>query len=223
VGIFLYLLGKVTFMVIKGIIYDFDGTIMSTEKLHQQAWVEAGKELGIKVTSQMILAQKGLPDEDGVLLMVPSASKDFISRFIALKQQKVIGLLEKAQFNPGFLETWKLLKKQKLSVWVCTSSHQNFMEKVFSVFPIILSLKHKTIWRERYDHPKPFEDPLKVTLKKMKLLPQECVFVGDAYGDYQTAEAARVQFVYFCIDFDDGRIPAGIMRIKDHRELMRVL
>ncbi len=35
---------------IRGIIYDLDGTIILTQKLHEKAWIYAGKKFNIPIT-----------------------------------------------------------------------------------------------------------------------------------------------------------------------------
>mgnify|MGYP001611996742 CR=1 FL=1 len=48
---------------IKGVIYDLDGTLIKTEKLHESAWLYAGAKFGHPITNEMLLKQKGISNE----------------------------------------------------------------------------------------------------------------------------------------------------------------
>ena len=59
----------------------------------------------------------------------------------------------------------------------------------------------------------------------MKLQPNEVLFVGDAWSDYEAAKAADISFVYFLPDLKnpDPEIPPDVPQIKTHSEIFKHL
>ncbi|MCL6445562.1 MAG: HAD hydrolase-like protein [Alicyclobacillus sp.] len=47
-------------MEIKGVIYDLDGVIVNTARLHLEAWTMLAEELGVQMTDEIELALRGL-------------------------------------------------------------------------------------------------------------------------------------------------------------------
>ena len=76
-----------------------------------------------------------------------------------------------------------------------------------------------------YTEGKPSAEPLLLTLSHMNLKPEEVVYVGDAFNDYEASKNADMSFLYFLPPgaVKDSRIPDSIPRLKSHKDIFSYL
>jgi beta-phosphoglucomutase len=211
---------------IKGIIYDLDGTIISSEKLHKLAWLFAGKKFDIYISSKMLLNQTGISNEAAAKMMLSDEKKYLTKQFVETKAKYVMENVNQIILFPTILATIKDLLREECKIWVCTSAHKNFVKKVFNTLkPLKKIIKDNVVWREMYKKEKPFPDPLNLTIKKMGLAKSQVSYIGNASSDYKTAIAAKIKFIYFCPKSQkkDSRIPKSTPVISSHKEVLKLL
>lgn len=210
---------------IKGVIYDLDGTIVSTQKLHEDAWVHAGKKFNIPITKRMLLNQRGISNKEAVSMMLPNNKKYLIEKFKNAKVQYVNENLNKITLFPYISKTIRQLLKEGYRVWICTSATKDFVKKILKIFKELKEMRDNIVWREMYKKEKPSPEALNLTIKKMDLTKSQVYYIGDALSDYKTSIAAKVKFIYFCPNFKKGdlRIPKLIPTISSHRKIFKLL
>ncbi len=210
--------------MIKGIIYDLDGTIISTTKFHEKAWIEAGKIFNINIPRDFLINQRGMTNEAATKMLIPN-DEEKLKSFVKAKEEYVIENAGKVDLFKGFKKTCEYLLSKSIKVWVCTSAPKEFVEKVYRGIPFLSKLEDKTVWREMYKNGKPDAEPILLTLNKMNLLTEEAIYVGDAYSDYLSSTNADCNFVYFCPDDNnkDNRVPKSTPIITSHKELTKFL
>ncbi len=209
---------------IKGIIYDLDGTLISTSQIHEAGWLYAGKKFGVPVSNGALFNQRGISARTAVKAMLPENQQSLAGDFIAAKAKYVAEHLNEASIFPGALETVGRLFREGCDVWICTSASGNFVGKIMDKFPELRNLlKENVVWREMYENEKPSSDALDLTMEKMGINNQQVVYVGDALSDYKTGLNAKVKFVYFCPGEKDPRIPDSIPVISSHDEIYGIL
>ncbi|MDO8424460.1 MAG: HAD family phosphatase [bacterium] len=205
---------------IKSIIYDLDGTLISTLKLHRSAWLAAGKKFNIRIAKKMLSDQRGMSDEAAALMMLLKGKKQLLQQFREAKQEYAWKNIGKITLFPEAVKTINALTRKGYKVWICTSAYRFFVKKVLSLFPELkAALKNNIVWREMYKKPKPAPDPLNLTIKKMGLKKSEACYIGDAPKDYQACLNAKVKFVYFCPNAGsrDSKIPRTVPLIRNHK------
>ncbi len=210
---------------IKGIIYDLDGTIISTIKLHESAWLYAGKKFNIPISDEMVLNQSGISNKAAAKMMLPNNKKHLAKKFIAAKVKYAMEHANQVVLFPSIIKTINQLFKSGYKVWICTSAHKNFVEKIMNNFSELKKLlRNNIVWREMYKREKPLPDALIFTISKMDLKPSLVCYIGDAFSDYKTSVAAKVKFVYFCPNFKkrDLRIPKSIPIISLHKHVFEI-
>ena len=213
------------FKIIKGVIYDLDGTLISTLKLHRVAWLVAGKKLNLRITERMLSDQSGMSDETAALMMLPKEKKQLLQQFVEAKQEYVRKNINKISLFPQAIESISKLLQKGYKVWICTSAYKFFGKKVLSLSKALREIiKENIVWREMYKKAKPAPDALNLTVKKMGLTKPEVYYVGDVFSDYKTSIAAKVKFVYFCPDLKkrDLRIPKSIPIISSHKHVFEI-
>lgn len=210
-------------MKTKGIVYDLDGTIISTIGLHERCWKRAARHFGVILSPQMLLDQKGMTEDAAAIMMLGKKYSDIGSSFVRIKRMFVLESVKEVKPYKSFIKTMGMLEKKGLKVWVCTSVFKKFVKEVYSHFKELNPLWHKTIAREDYKEGKPSAEPILLTLKKMRLKPSETIYVGDAYSDYKASKNAGCRFVYFCRGERDKRIPKNVPGIRLHTEIIKLL
>ena len=211
---------------IKGLIYDLDGTVIKTTKLHELAWLYAGKKFGIYISDKMLLNQRGIPNEAAAEFILPYDKKDLTKKFVAAKVEYVMENVKQITLFPGILRVIAQLLQNDYKVWICTSAHKYFVSEVLNNFnELDIMIKNHCVWRKMYGEGKPSPKALNVTLRKMGLTNLLTCYIGNAFSDYQTSINAKVKFIYFCPNLAerDLRIPKLIPIISSHEEIWRRL
>lgn len=210
--------------IIRGVIYDLDGTLIVTVELHRMAWFAAGRKFGVKISEEMMKNQNGLADEEAALTMLPKEKKSLMGKFVLAKQEYVRANAKKARLFPETAETISKLFQKGYRVWVLTSAHKFFVKKVLNISkPLERAIGNNVVWREMYKRGKPKPDGLNLTMKNMGLVNSQVCYVGDAFSDYRTSVTAKVKFFYFCPDQKkrDKRISLSIPVISSHEKIFK--
>lgn len=208
---------------IKGVIYDLDGTLISTEALHEKAWTHAAGQHGFSISDQMLIDQRGMTNLDAAKMMLPEEKQYMAEQVAEIKASYVRNNLQGVSLIPGVIETLDALSADGRDVWICTSASRGFVEGIFHVIPELKRMEGKVVWREMYAKGKPAAEPLLVTLQRMNLVPDEAVYIGDAFHDYESSRNAGVRFFLFLPKGVQGnsRIPESIPRISSHQDLLK--
>jgi beta-phosphoglucomutase len=211
--------------MIKGIIYDLDGTLIDTLHLHERAWQAAGAVVGVRLSRDVLLRQRGVANEEAVYFLFPKKTKEEKEMLVRKKHEYVakhVGGVEEADYAD---EVVSELQEKKYRVWICTGAPKDFVMLTASQIPVVDRLKNNTVWREMYTQGKPSAEPLLAVLSRMYLSPHEVLFVGDSVADYMASKDAGILFVYFLPVYSepDGAIPRNVFRIENHKEIFQYL
>ncbi|MBI2581860.1 HAD hydrolase-like protein, partial [Candidatus Woesearchaeota archaeon] len=204
---------------IQAVIYDLDGTIIDTEKLHEDGWVHALAPHGITPTKDMLLYQKGRSGDVAAKYMLPENMHTLVDQVREAKAAYVMEHLGEVPILGNFEQAYEGLKANGIPVGICTSARSDFIAAVTNL-AALRELTETTVCKGMYKKGKPDSEPLLVTLEKLgRLSPQEAIYVGDAQSDYQMAVNTEVSFLYFCSGEHDPKIPMDVPKTNDHREI----
>lgn len=214
--------------MIKGLIFDMDGTITLTETLHHKAFAEVFKPYGItydlethvkrfagagsKTTFETIFKEKGV-----------SVSPQEIEQCQARKKALYTKLVQEEEISVvhGVREFVDRVHKKGLKKIIATGNSnldavRYILKKVglLEYFPDILSITEVA-------HGKPFPDVFIEAAKRMGLLPSECVVLEDALNGVSASKAAGIRVVAFSTTTkSEELLGAGASRVlKDYTEL----
>jgi len=208
---------------IKAIVYDLDGTIISTVDLQESAWIHAGKQFGVKVSEQFLQYQKGIPADQSVKKLLSDAEYlKFGKKLAKVKEAYSLEHAEQAKLFPEFIEAIDRLEERGFKIGICTSALFAFVKKIFARISSLHHFSNKTVCRKDFTLGKPNPEPLLVISQRLKVPPAQILYVGDAFSDYEAAKAAGCTFVYFCAEASDPRIPSSISRIQSHIEILNL-
>ena len=217
---------------IEAVIYDLDGTIIDTEKLHQNAWELTSQEYSLGFSGEEIyVASKGISSKKTLETILPQERYDIIASAAEAKFRYLMRLTENDPIEvfTGFMDTFEVLRKNNIRIGICTSARKENVDALqqnrsSQISYVLDSLQGKVVWKEMCREGKPAAEPLLLTLNMVGVNAAQALYVGDAIADYQCAQNANVKdFVYFCSGEPDSKIPVDVPQINDHRKLLEYI
>ncbi|WP_241761799.1 HAD family hydrolase [Thermoplasma acidophilum] len=166
-------------MQIKGVIFDFDGTLLDSVELRITAWKKAFQNFGVNVPEDLIRPMIGYPGID--------LAKKFVKNPLdveMLQEDYFLKNIESAKFFQDVIPTLAELRKRGIKTAVVTSTRRIVMQK-FS-----LQVDH-VVTIDDVSKGKPDPEPYLKALKMMGIPAEECIVVGDIENDLIPAKKLR--------------------------------
>lgn len=184
----------------KGIIFDFNGTLFWDSKLHYDAWRDFSKQLRGFAFSDKEMREKmfGHTNEDIIAYAIgKKPTLEMVEKYSKEKESLYRNrcLLEPDKFKlaEGAVELLDFLKENKIPMTIATMSEwdnvhfyiKNFnLEKWFDIDKIVYS---------NGEIPgKPAPDIFLIAAKKIGLKPSECIVIEDAIAGINAAKNAGI-------------------------------
>ena len=184
--------------MIKGVIFDLDGVLVSTDELHFKAWKMLAEELGItNFTKDDNARQKGVGRMASLEVVLEKAEDTYsYQEKLELADRKnnyFIKLLENLTDRdvlPGVIETLSLLRKMGLRIGIGSASKntplilkETGLESYFDEVSCGLDITRS----------KPDPEVFLIAAKKLELSPKECLVVEDSNAGVVAAKAADMK------------------------------
>lgn len=181
--------------MIKGVIFDLDGVLVSTDELHFEAWKRLANELGIeRFTKEDNKLQKGVSRLESLEVVLRKATtiyseaekEEFADRKNEYYKQMLEELTEAAILT-DVKETLMMLRSKGILIGVGSVSKNT---------PMILEKTGLAKWIDRVScglditRSKPDPEVFLVAAKKLDLLPNTCMVVEDSAAGIIAAKAA---------------------------------
>jgi beta-phosphoglucomutase len=184
--------------MIKGVIFDLDGVLVSTDEMHYKAWKMLAEELGItNFTKEDNKKQKGVSRMESLEVVLSKGDKTYSEEekkaLAAKKNNYYIELLQgltKEAVLKDVIVTLRMLRKKEISIGVGSASKNT---------PMILE---KTGLKEYIDQvscgldttkSKPDPEVFVIAAKKLMLPNEECLVVEDSAAGIIAAKAAHMK------------------------------
>lgn len=184
--------------MIKGVIFDLDGVLVSTDELHFEAWTKLARELNIhNYTREDNKLQKGISRLKSLEIVLGKGSLSYSEKEKQeLAERKnnyyvqMLDSLDDSAVLKDVKEALELLKIKGIKIGVGSASKNT---------PIILE---KTGLAPEIDavacgidvtKSKPDPEVFLIAANKLGLLPKECLVVEDSYAGVVAAKAAGMK------------------------------
>lgn len=210
--------------MIKGIIFDLDGVIVSTDELHYKAWKEIADSQNIYFDHSINDSLRGVSRSDSLDIILKQSDKRYSSdeklKLMNDKNNIYLNLLEDLGIEnvlPNVLKTLKILKEKGYKLAIGSSSRNakrilnkirliDFFDAISDGTNIIMS--------------KPDPEVFEKAAEMLNLKPEECIVVEDAISGIDAANAAKMLSVGIG---DAANYELTKEKIKDISEILQIL
>lgn len=196
-------------MPIKGVIFDLDGVIVSTDEFHYQGWKRLADEENIEFTREDNMRLRGVSRMQSLDFLLEKATRKYTDEekleMAARKNSYYRELLKDItpdDILPGAMEIMEKLKKRGIKVAIGSSSKNT---------PRIL----QRIGLENYfdavsdgndiKKGKPDPEVFLIAAQRLSLAPEECLVVEDANAGIEAALAGNMKAMGVGAAHDDER------------------
>ena len=183
--------------MIKAVIFDLDGVIVSTDDCHYRAWKKMADEEGIYFDWEINNRLRGVSRMTSLDIVLERADKEYSeSEKLALAERKnnyykeLICELTPNDILPGAMETLEKLKENGIKIAIGSSSKNT---------PIIL----KQIGLDNFfdavsdgnniTHSKPDPEVFLKAAEMLKIAPEDCMIVEDADAGIEAGKRAGMK------------------------------
>lgn len=205
-------------MPLQGVILDVDGTLVLSNDAHAQAWVEAFADYGYEIEFDGVRPLIGMGGDQVVPRLVPGLpgdegkGKEIADRRKELIIEKFGATLKSA---PGSRELVERMRQDQLQLIIASSATSEELGILLKAAHVDDLLDEATTSSDA-DASKPAPDIVQAALKKIGLLADQVVMLGDTPYDIESARGASVDVIAFrCGDFPNQQLQ-GAIAIYDH-------
>lgn len=184
----------------KGIIFDFNGTLYWDSKLHYDAWREFSKILRGKAFTDEEMREKmfGHTNEDIIEYAIgKKPTAEMVEKYAKEKESlyRKQCLIEKENFKlaPGAIEFLDFLKSNNIPRTIATMSEWDNVEFYIREFGLAKWFDiDKIVYSNGKILGKPAPDIFLIAADKLGLAPKDCIVVEDAIAGINAAKSAGI-------------------------------
>ncbi|MEM0473214.1 MAG: HAD-IA family hydrolase [Candidatus Aenigmatarchaeota archaeon] len=180
-------------MKIKAILFDLDGVLIDSPDAIWKAHNLAAKKLGYPTCKREdIYRLIGMKWDDLIAVLIPDADIELFKKTaneISRRIYKNVNLLGDAK------NVLKKLKKMGFKIGLVSGSNRMYSTEQLTRLKVDLNIFDVRINAEDTIKHKPDPDPLLLALKKLKVKPEQAIYVGDSLLDFRAAKSAGVNFI----------------------------
>jgi beta-phosphoglucomutase len=180
--------------MIRGVIFDLDGVLVTTDELHFQSWIKLTNEEGIRFDRRINERLRGVSRMESLAIVLersPRAYSDAEKQALADRKngyyQHLLTTLTPASLIPGSLAAVTELRRRGLRVAVGSSSKNTriIMHQLdlLSYFDVIVD-------GNDIERSKPDPQVFLLAAERLGLPPAECLVIEDAVAGVESARRA---------------------------------
>lgn len=187
--------------MVKGVIFDLDGTLLDSIDVLWQSFNTGVEAFGLEPTAKEQLMDSmnqghSLADilrEIYTELRTESASGTISGIMAEIKKAYRAQGVEKVSFSGGAKELLGLLKARGVRMGIVTSRSSSPERVCHELESRQMPHFIDAVVTAAEANRKPSPDAIIVCLKRLELLPEECIFVGDSQADIRAGKSAGVR------------------------------
>lgn len=210
-------------MAIEGVILDVDGTLVVSNDIHAQAWVEAFADYGYEISFDQVRPLIGMGGDQVIPRMVSDLNgKDGTGKEIADRRKELIINKFSSQVFPtkGSRDLVKKMQADGLHLIIASSATEEEMNVLLKAAQVDDLITEFTTSSEA-EESKPEPDLVEVALSKAELQPDRAIMLGDTPYDIESAGKAGVGVIAFRTGgFSDEQLQGAIAIYDDPSDLL---
>lgn len=194
--------------MVKGVIFDMDGTMFGTEQLSAICWKEAGKQLGIEVGDELIASIQGRNPTAIRRAFLEAFGEDFdYDGARAVKHQHFTRMTEDGiPIKKGLKELLEFLNMEGIPAVVATSTEERRASEIIKkagVYDCFADF----VYGDRIEQSKPKPDIFLEAARRIGQNPRDCLVLEDSAAGLLAGKAAGGYTIYIP---DIARVPEEV-------------
>lgn len=180
-------------MKTEAVIFDLDGTLADSHKIHVDSYIIPLKRRGIYTKPKEVLSKFGAFDYVIFKSFATDATGEDIKKMITERNQVLLKEVNETKKMPYSDDLLKFLK-EKVKVGLASGTNGEVVNKTLEMLN----------WKKYFDavttgsevsKSRPDPEILQITLDKLNVLPNQCFYVGDTIYDVQCARNAKTKII----------------------------
>ncbi len=207
---------------VKGIVFDFDGTIGCSlphwATAYQSALAEFGAHRELPEVIEMCFSRKTPEVLQELAIADPEAFRESVWTRVKERMSQV-------EPYPGFIDTLGALRASAVKAGVATNSRFGHVSIALNRWGISDSF-HAVIAIDHVPRGKPHPEALHKALELMEVSPSDAIMLGDSPIDIHAGQAAGMTTVAFCPSENHQYSPVALLEaarpthiVRSYREL----
>lgn len=173
----------------KTVVFDVDGTLLSTEGMYMHSLLHTLEQIGISKTYDDVYATFGLPSLDALEAMnIPNPAT-----VQEQWQSHYHDFWDEVKLFDGIYEMLEQLKKKQLTLGIVTSNTPEEYADHSDAFHIN-HFFDDFVFAGQTPNMKPAADPILKALSDLNADPTDAIYIGDSVHDMKAAHAAGIKF-----------------------------
>ncbi len=202
--------------IIKGFIFDFDGTIIVSEDVHMRAWEDLSRQTSLKLPHGFLEMSVGMADHQLVRILFEAWHHELSEMEILNKKKNFYMARVPSECHPvpGVVDVIHRLKDKSFPLAIATSSSRE------EVAPILKNLNlsghfSDVITVDDVRSPKPDPEIYRLAASKLGLPPKVCMAFEDSRAGVASARAAGCILVTVQTLYDEKTLGPALRSIRD--------
>jgi HAD superfamily hydrolase (TIGR01509 family) len=182
--------------VLRGVIFDIDGTLVASNEAHARSWVDTLHEAGYDVPFDVIWPMIGMGG-DKVLPSATGIETDSdIGEKLTKRRWEIFqrDYLPHLKPTPGARDLVQKLKDDQFKLIIATSAAGNELQSLLEAANVADLFELKTSSSDAKES-KPDPDIVQAAVRKSRLNPENLIMLGDTPYDVQASIGAHVNLV----------------------------
>lgn len=179
-------------MNINCIVFDLDGTLVSSHLTIYNTTVKAMKQLGIKGNLPEKEFYRRLGHHFVDIFREFNIELPNFEEFIRIYKSLYFSFINSSSLYPGVTETLHYLKEKNIKTALLTTKGQDQAEKLTAYFQLDRYLNYVMGRRDGVEN-KPSPEPLEIIIKELKADKNNTMIVGDTQLDIQCGKNAGIK------------------------------
>lgn len=209
--------------MVRGVIFDIDGTLLLSNEAHAHAWVDAFQEFGYDIPFEKIFPLIGMGGDKLLATLVPGLSDTSGTGKGLSERRKEIFLSRyapKLRPAPGSRDLVMKVRDDGLRVGIATSAKSQELETLLKAAQVDGLIKHQTT-SDDAEESKPDPDIVQAALQKLKLQSGDVVMIGDTPYDVESAGKAGIKVIAVrCGGHTDGELQGALAIFDDPADIL---